>query len=127
MSNSWTISQGQDFSIIESIAGGYEAGLAYRIYDDKAEYHFKTFFNTKYTLIDLKTTSFYIGAGAGFLELINVSELERKLQFFFGYQGVIGLKIGMPTQDQFCLEIQFLQSMEEGRELQINLLAGVRF
>jgi hypothetical protein len=127
LSNSWVVSQGQDFSIIDFIAGGYEAGLAYRIYNDKAEYHFKTFFNSKFTLIDLKKTSFYLGGGAGFLELIKVSELERSLKFFFAYQGIIGLKIGFPTEDQFCIEIQFLKSMEEERGLQINLLAGVRF
>ena len=127
LSTSWLISEGGDYSFIGPITGGYEAGVAYKIFDDRAEYHLKTFFNAKYDLIRSKDTGLYVGAGGGLLELLKVEEHESSFRFFFGYQGIIGLKFGQAGKDKFCFEVQFLKSTEKGRDLQISLLAGVRF
>ncbi|MFQ5722685.1 MAG: hypothetical protein ACE5GI_09360 [Candidatus Aminicenantales bacterium] len=127
LSDSWWISQGGDFSIIALLSGGYETGLAYRVSEDKAEYQLKTFFNLKYDLFHFAESTLYLGGGAGFLELIRVTKLRSDFNFFFGYQGIVGIKIGQAKKDKLCFEIHFLESMEEGRGLQINFLAGVRF
>lgn len=127
LSNSWLISQGGDFPLAGELRGGYEAGLAYKNFDDRAEYHLKTFFNTRYDVIRLEKMSFYIGAGAGLLQLMKVTRHQSRINLFIGYQGIIGAKIGQAGKDKLCLEIQFFKSAEKGRGLQINFLTGVRF
>jgi len=127
LGDSWWISQGRDFPLFALFTGGYETGMAYRIFEDVAEYHFKTFFNFKYDVVRLAKSTLYVGGGAGLLELLKVEKHDSNFGFFLGYQGILGLKIGPPKKDKFCLEIHFLDSLEEGRGLQINLLAGVKF
>ena len=127
LSDSWWISQGRDFPLFGTFTGGYETGMAYRISEEVAEYHFKTFFNFKYDVVYLAKSTLYVGGGAGLLELLKVEKHDSNFSFFLGYQGVLGLKIGPPKKDKFCFEIHFLDSLEEGRGLQINLLAGVKF
>lgn len=127
LSDSWVITQGGDYNIVGNLTVGFETGMAYRIFEDVAEYHFKTFFNSKYYVASLGNTTFYLGAGAGLVELLKVTKLESNFSLFIGYQGIIGAKIGPPKKDKFSIEIQFFKSTEKGRELQILLLAGVRF
>ena len=126
-SNSWLISQGGDYPIAGELKGGYEAGLAYKSFDDRAEYHLKTFLNTRYDVIRLKQMNFYIGAGAGLLQLMKVTRLQSSFNLFIGYQGIVGAKIGRAGKDKLCLEIQLFKSGAEGHGLQVNFLAGVRF
>lgn len=127
LSDSWWISQGRDFPIIALLTAGYETGIAFRVSEDVAEYRFKTFFNLKYDLIHFGESTLYFGAGGGLLELLKIEKLDSSFNFFLGYQGIIGINIGPAKKDKFCFEIHFLDSLEEGRGLQINLLTGVRF
>jgi len=127
LSDSWWISQGRDFPLFGTFTGGYETGMAYRISEEVAEYHFKTFFNFKYDVVSAAKSTLYVGGGAGLLELLKIERTDSNFSFFLGYQGIVGIKIGPAKKDKFCLEIHFLDSLEEGRSLQINLLAGVKF
>jgi hypothetical protein len=127
LANLWVASEGQDFSILKALMGGYEIGMFHRVYEDRLEYRFKTFFNLKWETIRASRASVYLGAGAGLFEVIRAKEMESGLSFIFGGQAILGLKIGPPLKEKFNFELQIVGANEEVDSVRIHLLAGVRF
>jgi len=127
LKNAWVIGEGRDYFIFDSWMIGYETGLAHRYYDDRSEYGFKTFFNTKYTLLRPGQTAIYLGVGAGLFETLQIMELESKFNFDFGVQGILGFTFGAPGADKFCFEAQVIKTSSDDQGFKIHILAGVRF
>ena len=127
LKNSWVIGEGRDYSIFGNLMAGYEVGLYYRFHQDRTEYGFKTFFNLKLAALNTSNVKLFLGGGAGLLETLRIMEQESGFRFNFGAQGVIGVDIGAPGKDKLCFEVHVVKAGGEFGEIQVHLLAGVRY
>jgi hypothetical protein len=132
---SWVLIQESNYFIKDIVSFGYETQFSYYKVKPAAgsadpeitNYPINVFFNSKVRILTKGVVRPYAGAGYGFMSSIKGFPDHFEWEKSQGFQGIVGVSVGMEKKAALQIELRVLATGREGDSAKFLLAGGIAY